>query len=68
MDYLIGGLVVWLLSGLMGIIATCMPCYDGDKWESAPIKYCLVAFILGPITHLCSAKAYNNVLFNEDDE
>ena len=66
MEYFIGGLVVWVFSGILGIILTCMPWFDGDKWEVAPIKYCAVALLLGPITHACSVKAYNSALFEEE--
>lgn len=65
MEYLIGGLTVWILSGALGVILTCMPWFDGDKWEGAPAKYCVIALLLGPITHYCSVKAYNSALFKE---
>lgn len=65
-EYCIGGFVVWLISGFVSIFTICMPCFEGDKWDTAPLRYCLIALLFGPFTQLCSAKAYNNALFNKD--
>ena len=63
MDYLIGGGLVWLMSGVLTLLSICAPVNDEGSWESPKALVCFVIVVLGPVSGSITIKMSNEALF-----
>ena len=61
MEYIIGGLVVWIFSGISALYSVSMPFEEDDKFDFPPIKVCLLMLAFGPISSAIAFRIANEL-------
>ena len=63
-EYILGGVVIWVISGLLTLHSVCRPIFDGDTWDKPDFIVCglLVLFglvLFGPFSQVIAIKEIN---------
>lgn len=60
-EYLTGGIVIWIVSGLLALYTVCRPISDGGEWDRPDFIVCGLVVLFGPLSQVVVINTINKV-------